>query len=189
MNLRETRERIGIRPWRLFVFFTGFATALFAVLPLARYSGILDALGLTCDAGEKAVLLEFPQYGGKVVGKDIKGPLGGEVVNFPPLQAPPPGCDLMFANRHASLEQVSAYYEKRLTEHGWKVKRFPVDREGEFEYPHVDGVRDGLRYEVHYWPIGLTSSAPADWSNALDREGTYVYVLVYKLVDAGRLLG
>ncbi len=53
-----------------------------------------------------------------MVGKDIKGPLGGEVVNFPPLQAPPPGCDLMFADRHASLEQVSAYYEKRLTEHG-----------------------------------------------------------------------
>ncbi len=180
MNLRQTRERIGIRPWRLVVLLLVFATALLVVVPLARYSGILDALGLTCDAEEKAALLEFPQYGGEVVGKDIKGPLGGEVVNFPPLQAPPPGCELMFDDRQASVEQVSAYYEKKLTEHGWEVKRFPVDREGEFEYPHVDGVRDDLRYEVHYWPMGLESSAPADWSDALDREGTYVYVLVYK---------
>ena len=115
-----------------------------------------------------------------MVGKDIKGPLGGEVVNFSPLQAAPTGCGLVVVARHASVEQVSAYYEKKLTEHGWKVKRFPVDREGEFEYPHVDGVRDDLRYEVHYWPMGLESSAPADWSRALGREGSDVYVLVYK---------
>ena len=87
---------------------------------------------------------------------------------------------MLVAARQASLEQVSAYYQKKLTEHGWKVRRFPVDREGEFEYPHVDGTRDDLRYEVHYWPTGLTSSAPADWSDALGKEGTYVYVLVYK---------
>ena len=49
-----------------------------------------------------------------------------------------------------------------------------------FEYPHVDGVRGDLRYEVHYWPISLNSSAPADWSKALGKVGTYVYVLVYK---------
>jgi hypothetical protein len=175
MNLRETWDRIGIRPWRLAVLFVGFAIALIVLWPLAR-----NVLGLTCDAEEKAALMAFPQYGGKVIGKDIKGPLGGEVVNFPPLQEPPPGCDLLFTDRHASLKQVSAYYEKKLTEHGWKVRRFPVDRDGEFEYPHVDGTREDLRYEVHYWPIGLDSSAPADWSRALDREGTYVYVLVYK---------
>ncbi len=180
MNLRGIWERVGIRPWRLAALLVGFAITLFVVLPLARYSGILDSLGFTCDAEEKAALVEFPQYGGKVVGKDIKGPLGGEVVNFPPLQAPPPVCDLMFADRHASLEQVSAYYEKRLTEHGWKVKRFPVDREGEFEYPRVDGVRDDPRYEVHYWPMGLESSAPAVWSRALGREDSDVYVPVYK---------
>ena len=38
--------------------------------------------------------MEFPQYGGKVVGRDVKGPLGGETLNFPLLQAPPPGCEL-----------------------------------------------------------------------------------------------
>ena len=77
MNLRETRERIGIRPWRLVVLLLCLAIPLLVVPPLARYSGILDALALTCDAEEKAALLEFPQYAGKVVGKDIKGPLGG----------------------------------------------------------------------------------------------------------------
>ena len=107
-----------------------FAIALIVVWPIAR-----NLLGLTCDAQEKAALMEFSQYGGRVVGKDIKGPLGGEVVNFPPLQAPPPGCDLSFADRHASFKQVSAYYEKNLTEHGWKVKRFPVDREGDVRVP------------------------------------------------------
>ena len=59
------------------------AMPLLVIPPLARYSGILDALGLTCDAEEKAAFLEFPQYGGKLVGKDIEGPLGGEVGNFP----------------------------------------------------------------------------------------------------------
>ena len=49
-----------------------------------------------------------------------------------------------------------------MAEHGWKVRRFPVDREGEFESPHFEGSRDGLRYDVHYWG------------------GTEVNVLVYK---------
>jgi hypothetical protein len=181
MNLRGIWERISLRPWRLAALLIGFVIALFVVLPLARYSGMLDSLGLTCDAEEKAALVEFPQYGGKVVGKDIKGPLGGEVVNFPPLQEPPPGCALGFSARHASPKQVSFYYEKQLTEHGWAVKRFPVDREGDFEYPHVEGSRDDLRYEVHYWPINLQgSTASAGWSNAMSEDGTEVNVLVYK---------
>jgi hypothetical protein len=91
MNIRETWERIGIRPWRLIALLVGFTITLIVVWPLAR-----NLLGLTCDAQEKAALMEFPQYGGKVIGKDIRGPLGGEVVNFPPLQAPPPGCELLF---------------------------------------------------------------------------------------------
>ena len=87
-----------------------------------------------------------------------------------------------FLARHASPKQVSSYYEKKLIEHGWTVKRFPVKREGDFEYPHVEGSRDGLRYDVHYWPTSLQgSTAPAaGWSNAMDEEGTEVYVLVYK---------
>jgi hypothetical protein len=108
-------------------------------------------------------------------------------LNFPPLQAPPPGCALELTARHASLEQASAYYEKRLAGDGWNVKRFPVDREGEFEYPHVVGTRDGFHYDVHYWPAGLQSSAPADWSRAAEGEGTtYLYVLVYRDLAIGR---
>ncbi len=181
MNLRGICERVGIRPWRLAALLVGFAIALFVVVPLARYSGMLDLLGFTCDAEEKAALVEFPQYGGKVVGKDIKGPLGGEVVNFPPLQAPPPGCALGFTDRRATSKQVSSYYEKQLIEHGWTVKRFPVDREGDFEYPHVEGSRDGLRYDVHYWPTSLQgSTVPAGRSNTMGEDGTEVSVLVYK---------
>src|SRR5215213_1643833 len=115
MNLREIWERTGIRPRRLVILLVSFAAVVLVVSPLARFFGIYDVLGFTCDAQEKAALMEFPQYGGKVVGKDIKGPLGGEALNFPPLQSPPPGCELLFTDRHASLKQVSAYYEKKLT--------------------------------------------------------------------------
>ncbi len=86
----------------------------------------------------------------------------------------------MLTARGASPQQVSAYYEKKLTEHGWEAKRFPVDRTGEFEYAHVDGTRDGFHYEVHYWPISLQSTAPAGWSKAMGEDGTEVNVLVYK---------
>ncbi len=172
MNVRETWDRTGILPWRLAALLVGFAIALL----VSR----LDFLGFTCDVQEKVALMEFPQYGGKVVGKDIHGPLGGEVLNFPPLQEPPPGCALGFSVRHASPKQVSSYYKKQLTEHGWTVKRVPVDREGDFEYPHVAGTREGLRYEVHYWPINQNSTAPAGWSNAMDEDGSEVHVMVYK---------
>src|SRR5215207_7538249 len=164
MNLRETWERIGVSPRRLAMLLIGFAVVLFIVAPLARFLGMDDLLGLTCDAQEKAALMEFSQYGGKVIGKDIKGPLGGETLNFPPLQASPPGCELGLTARHASMEQVSTYYEKKLAEHGWKVKRFAVAKKGEFEYPHVDGIRDGFHYEVHYWLAGLNSRDPAVWA-------------------------
>jgi len=180
-------ERIAARPWRAVVSLIGFAVmvavVVFVVVPLAR-----PLLGFTCDAEEKAVLMDFPQYGRRVVGKYITGPLGGEVLNFPPLQEPPPGCELGFTVRQATSKQVAAYYEKQLTEHGWKVERFPVSQDpqseapGDFIYPHVDGTRDDLRYEVHYWPTGLHGNAQmADFTaDALDSEGTGVQVLVYR---------
>ena len=187
MNFKEIWERIGVRPWRAVALLIGFAV-VFGVVSFARYSGVLDLLGFTCDAQEKAALFEFPQYGGRVIGKDIKGPLGGEVVNFPPLQEPPPGCESGFRDRQATSKQVAAYYEKQLIEHRWKVKQFPVspdpqsEEPGDFIYPHVDGTRDDLRYEVHYWPTSLHGgSKMSDFTaNALDREGTGVHVLVYK---------
>jgi hypothetical protein len=181
MNLKEIWERLGVRPWRVVALLIGFAVML-GLVPFARYSGVLGSLGFTCDAQEKAALVEFPQYGGRVIGKDIEGPLGGEVLNFPPLQEPPPGCALEFTDRQASSKQVAAYYENKLTEHGWTVKRFPVDGKGNFEYPHVDGTRDGLRYEIHYWPTDLEMGSKASdfTADALGKKGTRVHVLVYR---------
>ena len=172
MNLRETWNRTGIRPRRLAVLLIGFAIVVLGVSPLARFFGIYDFLGFTCDAREKAVLTEFPQFGGKVVGRDIQGPLGGETLNFPPLQAPPPGCELSLTAGHASPKQVSAYYEKKLTEHGWKARQFPVspdpesDEQGDTIDAHVGGTREGFHYEVYYSPVN-------------NRGNTHVYVLVY----------
>jgi hypothetical protein len=62
MNLREPWERIGISPRRLAVLLMGFAIMVLVVSPLARFFGVYDVLGLTCDAREKAALMEFPQY-------------------------------------------------------------------------------------------------------------------------------
>jgi hypothetical protein len=148
------------------------------VSPLARFFGIYDLLGFTCDAQEKAALMEFPQYGGKVVGKDIKGPLGGETLNFPPLQSPPPGCELSLTARHASPKQVSAYYEEKLTEHGWKAKQVPVSPDPQSDEPgdtidaHVEGTRDGFHYEVYYSPVN-------------NGESTDVYAHVYRYLSFG----
>jgi hypothetical protein len=167
MNLREAWNSIEIRPWRLVVLLLGFSI----VLGLARVL-------FPCGVGEKMALGEFPHYGGREAGEEL-GVAGDEVV-FPPLQTPPPGCFLEFAAPRATPEQVSTYYEQELTEHGWTVKRVPVDREGEFEYPHLEGTRNGFRYVVHYWPSSLTSTAPAAWSSALDEGGTEIRVLVYK---------
>ena len=178
MNLRGAWARTGIRPRRLAGLLMGFAIVVFVVSPLARFFGIYDVLGFTCDAREKAALMEFPQYGGKVVGRDIQGPLGGETLNFPPLQAPPPGCELSLTARHASPEQVSSYYENKLTEHGWKARRFPVSPDPQSDEPgdtidaHVAGTREGFYYEVYYSPVN-------------NRGNTHVYVLVYRDLAIG----
>lgn len=77
MNFRETWQRIGMRPRRLAVLLIGFAIVVLVVSPLARFFGIYDVLGFTCDAREKAALMEFPQYGGKVVGGTSRARLVG----------------------------------------------------------------------------------------------------------------
>jgi hypothetical protein len=69
MNFRETWDRTGIRPTRLAVLLIGFVIVVLVVSPLARFFGVYDVLGFTCDAREKAALMEFPQYGGRVVGR------------------------------------------------------------------------------------------------------------------------
>ena len=90
---------------------------------------------LSCDSEEKAVLAEFPHYGGKDVGKDLEVfPLPGKARG---------ACVTGYPAKGASQEQVATYYEEKLAEHGWKVKQSPEETEAS---------RDGLRYVVRYWP-------------------------------------
>jgi len=89
-----------------------------------------------CGSKEKAALAEFPHYGGKEV----------EDLGTFSLRGKPKGfCVTTYLAEGASQEQVLSYYEKKLTEHGYKVQRFPTDR-GE----RIEASRDGLRYVVHY---------------------------------------
>jgi hypothetical protein len=80
--------------------------------------------------------------------------------------------------RNASPEQVSAYYEKKLTEHGWRAKQFPVSPDPQSDEPgdtidaHVDGTSDGFHYDVYYSPVN-------------NGESTDVYVLVYRELAIG----
>jgi hypothetical protein len=89
---------------------------------------------MSCGSAEKAALAEFPHYGGKEVGKDLKAfPLPGKAKG---------ACVTGYPAKGASQEQVSTYYEKKLTEHGWKVKQLSSSTEAS---------RDGLRYVARYW--------------------------------------
>jgi hypothetical protein len=177
VNLGEAWERIGIRPRRLVVFAV-VLVVVFVAWPLARDSGMLDSLlGITCHKAEAEVLKEFPQYGGRVVGEDLGDPLGQ--INPFAIEGLPPGCSFPLTLPHATPKQVGAYYEEQLTEHGWKVKRF-FGRD-----TSVEGVRDGYRYEVVYWPSGHGPAShrsldSAGRSKAVHKEGTAAYVMVYR---------
>ncbi len=88
----------------------------------------------SCGSEERAALAEFSHYGGKEVGKDLESsPLPGKARG---------ACVTGYPARGASPEQVSTYYEEKLSEHGWKVKQSPEQ---------IEGSRDGLRYVVRYW--------------------------------------
>lgn len=145
MSLREMWDRVRIQPWRLAVVLLLGVPIVFVVLEFTRL--VLP----TCDAQEKAALAEFPQYGGRVAGKDLD--IYGDELNWPPLQEPPPGCALEFATPQGNPEQALGYYEKKLTEHEWTAKRFPVQRERDFEYPHLEGSREDFRYVVHSFEL------------------------------------
>jgi hypothetical protein len=145
MNLGEISERLGMRPGRLILLLLSLAILLLGSSLVAPY--FLPS----CDPQEKVAITEFTHYGGKEAGEDLD--IYGDEVNWTPLQEPPPGCALEFAVPRASPEQVLGYYEEKLTEHGWTVKRFPVKREGDFEYPHLEGSRDGFRYVVHSFQL------------------------------------
>lgn len=92
-----------------------------------------------CGSEEREALAEFSHYGGR---NDL-GMAGDEKG----------ACTTGYSTR-ASQEWVIAYYEEKLTEHGWKVEQSPTAREG-----RIEASRDGLRYVVHYrgFPEGDTN--------------------------------
>jgi hypothetical protein len=90
-----------------------------------------------CGSKEKATLAEFPHYGGKVMSEDL--------TTFTPPNKPKGACATTYPAEGASQKRVLSYYEAKLTEHGWQVKRFSTKRGG-----RIEGSREGLRYVVHY---------------------------------------
>jgi hypothetical protein len=90
-----------------------------------------------CGSKEKATLAEFPHYGGKVMNEDL--------TTFTPPNKSKGACATTYPAEGASQKRVLSYYEAKLTEHGWQVKRFSTKRGG-----RIEGSREGLRYVVHY---------------------------------------
>ena len=87
----------------------------------------------TCGSEEEAALAEFSHYGGAEVGKELEAfPLPGKAKR---------ACVTGYPAKGASQAQVSAYYEEKLSEHGWEVRQRSSSTEAS---------RDGLRYVASY---------------------------------------
>lgn len=88
-----------------------------------------------CGSEEKAALAEFAHYGGAEVGEELEAfPLPGKAKG---------ACVTGYPARGASREQVSAYYEEKLSEHDWNTKQ---------RSSVTEATREGLRYVARYWP-------------------------------------
>jgi hypothetical protein len=105
MNLQETRERIGIRPWRLAVLLLSFAIVLVGA-PLA-VRAFFSVSGV-CTEEERKVYAEFPQY--------------GNIKKEPQPFSESGGCSV-FYNTRTSQERVAEYYVEQLKAHGWTVQQ------------------------------------------------------------------
>ena len=101
-----------------------------------------------CDPTERVALAEFQHYGGREAGEDLNV-AGNELSRFTLGPSNTNGACRVMYSASASQEQVSAYYEELLAEHGWAVERSPVRAAD--EPPRMDGSRDDLRYVVHYF--------------------------------------
>ena len=89
----------------------------------------------SCGSEQRAALAEFAHYGGEEVGEELEAfPLPGKAKG---------ACVTGYPAKDTSQEQVSAYYRKKLTEHGWDVEQLSSSTEAS---------RGGLRYVVRYWP-------------------------------------
>lgn len=106
-----------------------------------------------CDAKERSALAEFQHYGGREAGEDLNV-RGNDLSQFVLGPRNTNGACMVGYTAPASQEQVSAYYEDLLAEYGWAVERVPMNTEGNFEHPHINGSRDDLRYVVHYFEPG-----------------------------------
>jgi hypothetical protein len=105
MNLQETWERIGIRPWRLAVLLLSFAIVLVGA-PLA-VRAFFSVSGV-CTEEERKVYAEFPQY--------------GNIKKEPQPFSESGGCSV-FYNTRTSKERVAEYYVEQLKAHGWTVQQ------------------------------------------------------------------
>lgn len=113
----------------------------------------LSLLMVPCSFGERAVLTEFPQYGGKEVGEELE--LQGDKLQDWVLYAGAPGgwgkgCWVDY-KPPGTQEEVLAYYKRQLDKHGWKVKPVhgePEVRENSSPTQYLNAYRDGYRYRV-----------------------------------------
>ena len=142
-TFREAWDRIDIRQ-RIVL--------LLLVVVLAVVLGVWRIF-FPCDAKERTALAEFQHYGERKAGEDLNVQ-GNELSRFTLGPTNTNGSCMVGYTAFASQDQVSAYYAELLAEHGWAVERVPLDTEGEFEHPHINGSRDGLHYVVHYFGPG-----------------------------------
>ena len=110
------------------------AVGLLALLAL----GLLGAWGATnalgCGPGERAILREFPHYGGRTPEPMSELELGL--------------CSVGYATR-APREEVFAHYGEGLRGRGWEVEVREPPRWSS-EYATLEATRGGYRYDVVY---------------------------------------
>ncbi len=141
MNLKEIWERVGIHPRRLVLLLVGFLGLWICLRQLTP-----------CDFGERTVLAEFPQYGGKEVGQElvVRGYGLGDWLN---ASLGPggwgQGCSVSY-EPPGPQDEVLAYYERQLSEHGWEVKSVQGEPGVGEDSPdqYLNAYRDGYRYKV-----------------------------------------
>ena len=90
---------------------------------------------------------------------------GRRGTKLPPLQAPPPGCDLGFADWRATPRQAAAYYEEELAERGGEVESFPLGRNLQSEQPGDIVYRSVLQWVRNHVPVRHTIGSRKTSSN------------------------
>jgi|SRR5829696_3997920 len=145
MNLRGIWERVGVRPWRL----------LLVVLVILVVGMGLSHLLYPCSPDERAVLTEFPQYGGKeVTDEALHRSPNDPLIWVRWAVAPHPqegwGCFATYRKATGTREEHLAYYRRQLEERGWEVGPVRSERgSGGNCCKEFYAYRDGYRYWVY----------------------------------------